>query len=177
MSLIADILDTIEYKNGFRVDGISGSVYTVITTVSQGISTSIFNILLSKTGYVAPYEVSPGVFNTQTADCQSAISWCFLGFEAIAGIVLAVTVSQIKVENGLPEVISGLMQRKKELAIANGEEWIDPVEAAKIEEEENRQLEEQSRIEKLKKKCAKKGLDFEAENQKYQSRKNKKRQH
>lgn len=177
MSLIADILDTIEYKNGFRVDGISGSVYTVITTVSQGISTSIFNILLSKTGYVAPYEVSPGVFNTQTADCQSAISWCFLGFEAIAGIVLAVTVSQIKVENGLPEVISGLMQRKKELAIANGEEWIDPVEAAKIEEEENRQLEEQARIEKLKKRCAKKGLDFEAENQKYQSRKNKKRQH
>lgn len=177
MSLIADILDTIEYKNGFRVDGISGSVYTVITTVSQGISTSIFNILLSKTGYVAPYEVSPGVFNTQTADCQSAISWCFLGFEAIAGIILAVTVSQIKVENGLPEVISGLMQRKKELAIANGEEWIDPVEAAKIEEEENRQLEEQARIEKLKKKCAKKGLDFEAENQKYQSRKNEKRQH
>ncbi len=177
MSLIADILDTIEYKNGFRVDGISGSVYTVITTVSQGISTSIFNILLSKTGYVAPYEVSPGVFNTQTADCQSAISWYFLGFEAIAGIVLAVTVSQIKVENGLPEVISGLMQRKKELAIANGEEWIDPVEAAKIEEEENRQLEEQARIEKLKKRCAKKGLDFEAENQKYQSKKNKKRQH
>lgn len=117
MSLIADILDTIEYKNGFRVDGISGSVYTVITTVSQGISTSIFNILLSKTGYVAPYEVSPGVFNTQTADCQSAISWCFLGFEAIAGIVLAVTVSQIKVENGLPEVISGLMQRKKSLQL------------------------------------------------------------
>ena len=175
MSLIADILDTIEYKNGFRVDGISGSVYTIITTVSQGIAISIFNTLLSKTGYVAPYEVSAGVYNTQNAQCQSAITWCFLGFEAIAGIILAIMVSQIKVEKGLSEVISGLMQRKKELAIANGEEWIDPVEAAKIEEEENKQLEEQARIEKLKSKCAKKGLDFETENQKYLDKQNKKK--
>lgn len=175
MSLIADILDTIEYKNGFRVDGISGSVYTIITTVSQGIAISIFNMLLSKTGYVAPYEVSPGVFNTQNAECQSAITWCFLGFEAIAGVILAVMVSQIKVENGLPEVISGLMERKKELAIANGEEWTDPVEAAKIEEEENKQLEEQARIEKLKAKCAKKGLDFETENNKYLNKRSKRK--
>ena len=67
------------------------------------------------------------------------------------------------------------MQRKKELAIANGEEWIDPVEAAKIEEEENKQLEEQERVEKLKFKCAKKGLDFEIENQKYLDKQNKKK--
>ncbi|MBD8978983.1 MAG: hypothetical protein EGQ91_06340 [Clostridiales bacterium] len=35
-----------------------------------------------QTGYAAPYEVSPGVINTQSAQCQSAITWCFLGFEA-----------------------------------------------------------------------------------------------
>ncbi|UKI22210.1 MAG: hypothetical protein L6V88_07335 [Anaerotruncus sp.] len=35
-----------------------------------------------QTGYAAPYEVSPGLINTQSAQCQSAITWCFLGFEA-----------------------------------------------------------------------------------------------
>ncbi len=171
MSLIADILDNIEYKNEFRVDGISGSVYTIITTVSAGIATSIFNVMMTRTGYVAPYEVSSGVFNTQSPECQSAISWCFLGFEAVAGIVLAVIVSQIKVEKHLGEITSGLMQRKKKLAEENGETWIDPIEAAKLEEEENKRLEEKARIEKLKRKCEKKGLDFETENEKYLAKK------
>lgn len=175
MSLIADILDTIEYKSGFRVDGISGSVYTIIITVSTGIATSIFNILLSKTGYVAPYEISPGIFNTQTAECQNAISWCFLGFEAIAGIVLAIMVSQIKVEKNLDEVTAGLMERKKKLALEKGEEWVDPVEAAKREEEENNILMEQARIEKLKAKCEKKHLNFEIENKKYLAKQEKKK--
>ena len=31
-------------------------------------------------GRAAPYEVSPGVFNTQSAQCQSAITWFFFGF-------------------------------------------------------------------------------------------------
>lgn len=174
MSLIADILDNIEYEKGFRVDGISGSVYTIIATVSAGIATSIFNMMLSKTGYTAPYEVLPGVFNTQSAQCQSAITWCFLGFEAIAGIVLAVMVSQIKVEKNLAAVTHGLMERKKQRAAENGEEWIDPVEAAKREEEENNALIEQARIEKLKNKCAKKGLNFETENKKYLAKHRKK---
>lgn len=74
-------------------------------------------------------------------ECQSAISWCFLGFEAVAGIMLAVIVSQIKVEKYLSEITSGLMQRKKKLAEENGETWIDPIEAAKLEDKENKRLE------------------------------------
>lgn len=174
MSLIADILDTIEFNKGFRVDGISGSVYSILTTVSGGIATSIFNTMLSKTGYVAPYEVAHGVFNTQNEACQGAITWSFVGFEAIAGVVLAIMVSQIKVEKGLPKITAGLMERKKQQAISNGLEWIDPVEAARIEEEENNVLMEQARIEKLKAKCLKKGLDFEAENNKYLKKQEKK---
>ena len=103
-------------------------------------------------------------------ECQSAISWCFLGFEAAAGIMLAVIVSQIKVEKYLSEITSGLMQRKKKLAEENSETWIDPIEAASLEEEENKRLEEKARIEKLKRKCEKKGLDFETENEKYLSK-------
>lgn len=103
-------------------------------------------------------------------ECQSAISWCFLGFEAVAGIMLAVIVSQIKVEKYLSEITSGLMQRKKKLAEENSETWIDPIEAAKLEEKENKRLEEKARIEKLKRKCERKGLDFETENEKYLSK-------
>lgn len=157
MSLIADILDTLEYKNGFRVDGLSGSVYTIITTVSAGIATSIFNSMLSSTGYVAPYLVSPGVYNTQNAACQSAITWCFLGFEAIGGLVLALMVSQIKVEKNLPAVTAALMERKRRQAEENGLTWVDPVEEAKREEQEAAALAEEKRLEKLRARCQRKG--------------------
>lgn len=174
MSLIADILDTLEYKNGFRVDGLSGSVYTIITTVSAGIATSIFNSMLSSTGYVAPYLVSPGVYNTQNAACQSAITWCFLGFEAIGGLVLALMVSQIKVEKNLPAVIAALMERKRRQAEENGLPWVDPVEEAKREEQEAAALAEEKRLEKLRARCQKKGLDFERENARYLEKRQKK---
>ncbi len=50
MALFADVLDHIEWKCDFRCDGLSTSVVTIITTVSVGICSGIFNLLLAKTG-------------------------------------------------------------------------------------------------------------------------------
>ncbi len=170
LSLLADILDTIEYKRGFRVDGLSGSVYAVLATVCFGISSGVFNWVLAKTGYVAPVEVSAGVYNVQNELCQRAITWSFVGVEAVSGIVLAVMVACITVEKGLDKVTAGLMERKKAQAEAAGIEWIDPVEAAKREEEETKAAAQEERIRKLREKCQRKGLDFESENAKYLKR-------
>ncbi len=170
LSLLADILDTIEYKHGFRVDGLSGSVYAVLATVCFGFSSGVFNWVLAKTGYVAPIEVSAGVYNVQNELCQRAITWSFVGVEAVSGIVLAVMVACITVEKGLDKVTAGLMERKKAQAEAAGVEWIDPVEAAKREEEETKAAAQEERIRKLREKCQRKGLDFESENAKYLKR-------
>ncbi len=170
LSLLADILDTIEYKRGFRVDGLSGSVYAVLATVCFGISSGVFNWVLAKTGYVAPVEVSAGVYNVQNELCQRAITWSFVGVEAVSGIVLAVMVACITVEKGLDKVTAGLMERKKAQAEAAGIEWIDPVEAAKREKEETKAAAQEERIRKLREKCQRKGLDFESENAKYLKR-------
>jgi GPH family glycoside/pentoside/hexuronide:cation symporter len=54
MALLADVLDHEEWKNGFRVDGCAMSIFSVITTAAVGITTGVFNLTLSKTGYVNP---------------------------------------------------------------------------------------------------------------------------
>ena len=101
MALFADVLDHIEWKSGFRCDGISMSIYTIIITVCAGIATGVFNFLLSATGYVAP--AFDAVTNTTTAAVQNGATqnvfiFFFVGLEIITGIISAVLLSFLTVE-------------------------------------------------------------------------------
>ena len=60
MALFADVLDHMEWKTGFRSDGLAMSVYNIIAVAMVGICTGIFNGLLASAGYVAP-EIVNGV--------------------------------------------------------------------------------------------------------------------
>ena len=73
----------------------------------------------------------------------------------------------VDVEKKLPEINAELLRRKKEAVLARGEEWIDPAEAERIEQEKADALREENRIADLKARCAKKGLDFDTENAKF----------
>ena len=66
MALFSDTLDHMEWKNGFRCDGLAMSVYSVILTAAQGITTGIFNGGIAATGYQAPIV-------TTKAELQSAL--------------------------------------------------------------------------------------------------------
>ena len=55
MALFSDALDHMEWKNGFRCDGLAMSVYSTITTAVAGVVTGIFNGALSGAGYLAPH--------------------------------------------------------------------------------------------------------------------------
>lgn len=101
MALFADVLDHIEWKSGFRCDGISMSVYTIIITVCAGLATGIFNFLLSANGYVAP--IYDAVTKTTTAVAQNGATqnvfiFFFIGFEIITGIISAILLSFLNVE-------------------------------------------------------------------------------
>ena len=77
-------------------------------------------------------------------------------------------------EKKIPTIQAELKERRKAAVLARGEEWIDEEEKERLELEEAERLTEENRIADLKEKCAKKGLDFEKENQKYLAKKAKK---
>ncbi len=102
MALFADVLDHVEWKSEFRCDGIAMSVYNIIAVAMVGICTGIFNGLLAKSGYIAP-EIVNGVTVAaeQTAAAKSAITFGFVGLEAITGIILAVLLIFLNVEKNI----------------------------------------------------------------------------
>lgn len=55
MALFADVLDHLEWKNGFRCDGFAMSIYSTFAVVLNGLSIGIINAVLNAAGYVAPF--------------------------------------------------------------------------------------------------------------------------
>lgn len=114
MALFADVLDHLEWKNGFRADGVAMSVYNIIAVAMVGICTGIFNGLLGYAGYVAP-EIVNGVTvaATQTETVKSVITFGFVGLEVFTGIILAVLLAFLNVENGIEKKQAEIEARKK----------------------------------------------------------------
>jgi len=89
-ALFADLLDHMEWKHEFRCDGFSTSMQTIIITCTTGVASGIFNLLLAKTGYIAPVfdavtKVTTGF--VQPIATQNAITFCFVGLEIITAII------------------------------------------------------------------------------------------
>ena len=102
MALFADVLDHVEWKSGFRCDGLAMSVYNIIAVAMIGVCTGVFNGLLAGSGYVAP-EIVNGVTAAaeQTAAVKGAITFGFVGLETITGAVLAVLLIFLNVEKNI----------------------------------------------------------------------------
>lgn len=92
MALFADVLDHIEWKCGFRCDGISMSVYSVITTICAGLGIGILNAMMSGAGYIAPeYDavLKQTVASVQNGAVQNVFIFGFVGLEVITGLICA----------------------------------------------------------------------------------------
>ena len=102
MALFADVLDHMEWKTGFRSDGIAMSVYNIIAVAMVGICTGIFNGLLASAGYVAP-EIVDGVTvaAAQSGAVKSVITFGFVGLEVFTGVILAVLLIFLNVEKDI----------------------------------------------------------------------------
>lgn len=123
MALFADVLDHMEYKHSFRVDGIAMSIYNIIAVSSVGICTGIFNFMLSRSGYVAPSLVNGlTVAAEQTQAVKNTITFAFVGLETITGIVLAVLLIFLSVEKNIHREQAVIKKRK---AMTEEKEEID----------------------------------------------------
>lgn len=165
---MAEALDHIEWKNGFRADGFSASVNSIIITVSAGIVQSVILGGINHYGYIAP-SANTEVINQPDA-MKTFFAWCFVGVPMVGYLLGSLIMTFFDIENKMPQISADITARHKAEAEARGEVYISPEEKATIELEEQERKAEEKRIEELKEKCAKKGLKFEEEEAKYQAK-------
>lgn len=114
MALFADVLDHLEWKHNFRCDGIAMSIYNIIAVTSVGIVTGLFNMLLSKSGYVAPSLVNgETVAAVQNVATKNAITFSFVGLESITAVILIVILAFINVEKHIDKEQAEIKARKE----------------------------------------------------------------
>ena len=106
MALFADVLDYLEQKNGFRCDGLSMSIYSIIMVGISGVVTAVFNGLISASGYIPPALVKNAmVAAEQNGITRGIFSLCFLGAETIVNLLLAVMLIFCNVEKKMQKYV------------------------------------------------------------------------
>ena len=114
MALFADVLDHLEWKHNFRCDGIAMSIYNIIAVTSVGIVTGVFNLLLSKSGYIAPSFINgETVAVAQSVATKNAITFSFVGLETITAIILIVILAFVDVEKYINKEQEEIKARKE----------------------------------------------------------------
>ena len=195
MALFADSLDGIEWKTGFRADGMAMSIYSIITVAMVGICTGLFNLFLSKTGYIAPttlgeYTTNASKFAYLTTQLNASqilelkdtnaaiafiqndgvnkfITFAFVGLEVITGILCALVLAFVNVERTIERKHLVLVEREKLEYQKEGKTWLPADERNAIEIAKQEQEAEEIYKEELMQKCKKHNLDFEKEYQKH----------
>lgn len=165
---LAESLDHIEWVNGFRADGFSASVNSILITVTAGIGQSIILGGINSFGYISPSSTAQVI--QQPDGMKTFFAWCFVGVPMIGYLLGALLMSFYDIENHIPQITDDITARHKAEAEARGEVYMSPEEKAAIEQERLDREAEEKRIEELKVKCEKKGLNFEEEERKYQAR-------
>ena len=143
MALFADCLDHLEWKTDIRIDGAAMSIYNIIAVAMVGIMTGVFNWMLAKAGYLAPFaagdlseaasnlaangwtaqvaleSLKPAADGVLTVALQQprnvnwVISFAFVGLEFFTGIILAGILFFLNVEKKLPEEQAEIKARHK----------------------------------------------------------------
>jgi GPH family glycoside/pentoside/hexuronide:cation symporter len=116
LALFADVLDHIEWKNGFRCDGLSTSVNSVIATICAGVGSGIFNMGLTAGGYIAPEfieQTQETIAAVQTAATQNMIIFFFLGLEIITAAMQIVLLFFLTVEKNIDKEQAEIKERAK----------------------------------------------------------------
>lgn len=165
MALMSDVLDHQEAIYGKRTDGFTMAVYGSIIVGLTGIANGIIVGLNGISGFT--YKDSP-------ANNQILNTALFSGAEGICYLIIFFMFLFMNVEKFSKLDQKTILMNHKNAILAEGGIWVEPEEKAKQEEKASLELAEEARIAELKEKCAKKGLDFDSEEAKYQAQKAKK---
>lgn len=195
MALFADALDGIEWRTGFRTDGMAMSIYSIITVAVVGICTGLFNLFLASYGYVAPItvgelqggaditnlitqlnpdQISDLIANNkldasiafvQNSGVNNFITFAFVGLEVITGLACAGILFFVNIEKTINKKHEVLVEREKAQYAKEGKKWLPADERNALEIQKQEQEAEEYFKQELKEKCIKKHLDFDKEYQ------------
>lgn len=110
LSVLADALDHVEWKSGYRCDGFSSSVYSIIITVTTGLGIGILNLGLAATGYVPP--AADGSWVAQSEAVKSFLTFGVFGAPAVASVIQVILFSMFDLEKKLPSIHNEIKERK-----------------------------------------------------------------
>ena len=168
-TLMCYAFDSIEYKSHLRLEGMMGvAVITAIQWLIYAPFAGGFESGILKLGFVDAVGVAP------SAEVIRFMTMSFYLFDIILAAAVVILLPFVDVEKYLPEINTELLDRKKQAVLARGEVWVAPDEQQRLEDEAAERIHEEHRIEDLKARCAKKGLDFDTENAKYLAKQAKK---
>lgn len=172
MSFMGDVIDQVEHKTGVRADGITGGFISAVMMFAVGIAQGLFNLGLMTTGYTQPQMIGTSaegiaLYADQTAAAVNWINFAYQGsFIIVGAVVFFMFCFVFKIEKDMPRISRELQERKVAECARLGIEYIPADELERREIAAQEAEAEQIRIQELQAYCAKKGLNFETENQK-----------
>ena len=154
--------DHVEFKNGFRVEGLLAAlIFFGITQLCAAPFAGGYESSLLQMGFTDIEGYVP------TDEIKNYMGFCFYGVDFIVSIVFIILLPFVTVEKKIDFMNLELTRRQKQATLDAGKVWIEPSERERLEDIEAKRTLEENRIKDLKAKCERKGLDFDTENQKY----------
>lgn len=109
-ALLAEALDHIEWQQGFRADGFSASVNSIIQTAVMGLAQTILLAGINAFGYIAPASTTQVIAQPETV--RNFFSWCFAGIPMLGYLAGAIIMVFYNVEKKMPQISDDLAARK-----------------------------------------------------------------
>lgn len=109
-SLLAEALDHVEWKHGFRADGFSASINSIIQTVVMGLAQTLLLAGINAFGYIAPESTSQILI--QSDSIRTFFSWCFAGLPMIGYGICAAIMLFYNIESKMSDITVDLANRK-----------------------------------------------------------------
>ena len=154
--------DHVEFKNGFRVEGLLAAlIFFGITQLCAAPFAGGYESSLLQMGFTDIEGYVP------TEEMKNYMGFCFYGVDFIVSIIFIILLAFVTVEKKIDFMNLELTRRQKQATLDAGKVWIEPSERERLEDIEAKRTLEENRIKDLKAKCERKGLDFDTENQKY----------
>lgn len=172
MTFMGDVIDQVEWKTGVRADGLTGGLVSAMMMFAVGIAQGLFNLGLMATGYAQPQQIGTSAEGIALYADQAgaAINWINFSYQGsfiiVGAMVFFMFCFVFKIEYDMPVISKELQERRVAECARLGIEYIPADELERREREEADRMTEENRIAELKEYCAKKGLDFQKENQK-----------
>lgn len=111
-SLLAEALDHVEWRHGFRADGFSASVNSMVQTVALGIAQTVLLAGIHGFGYIVPETASQTILQPEAV--RGFFSWCFVGMPMLGYGIGALLMCFYINEGKMSEITRELARKNQE---------------------------------------------------------------